>query len=63
MQAGKEMDLLISYCQTKYNCKALDPQMQAAWEAKADVMKRCGDMETAQHCHRQALKCRSPLRR
>jgi Tfp pilus assembly protein PilF len=63
VQAVKQMDTLITWLKTTHKCKATDPQMESAWEAKADVHARCGDAEGAQFCHRQALKCKSNLAR
>lgn len=61
MQAVKQMETFISLLQSMHSCKATDPRMELAWEAKASVHKRCGDSANAQYCHRQALKCKSTL--
>lgn len=61
MQAVKQMETFVACLQSMYKCKATDPPMVTAWEAKAAVHELCGDSAGAQFCNRQALKCKSNL--
>jgi hypothetical protein len=61
VQAVKQMETLIAYLRSSHKWKATDPQMEAAWEAKAKVHDLCGDSDQAYFCHRQALRCKSNL--